>query len=62
MGGTSARDLPGNVENCQDLNARSDRIPGALGEVMNTLAQDPAYRPTHPKCRNPNQRGGTLPA
>jgi hypothetical protein len=46
--GTSARDLPGSVENCRDLIRRSAGIPGASTEVSRILAQDPAYRPTRP--------------
>jgi hypothetical protein len=45
--GTSARDLPGSVENCRDLIRRSGGMQSALAEVKKTPAQDPAYRPTY---------------
>jgi hypothetical protein len=44
--GTSRRDLPRTDENSRDLGRRSDRIRSAFAEVRETLAQDPAYRPT----------------
>lgn len=47
IGGTSVRDLPGNDENCRYLSSRSDDILSAPTQVRRTLAQDPAYRPTH---------------
>jgi len=47
IGGTSARDLPGIIENCRDLSSRSDGIAGTLGEVGERSTHDPAYRPTY---------------
>jgi uncharacterized protein (TIGR02391 family) len=44
--GTSRRDLLRNDENHRDLSRRSDRMRGAFALVRETLAQDPAYRPT----------------
>jgi hypothetical protein len=46
IGGTSARDLPRSIENCRDLNRRSDGVRRESAEVSRTQAQDPAYRPT----------------
>jgi hypothetical protein len=45
--GTLRRDLSGNDENGRDLNRTSDCIRSALALVSETLAQDPANRPTH---------------
>ena len=49
--GTLRRDLLRNDENRRDLSRRSDRIRGAFAMVKETLAQDPAYRPTHQRRR-----------
>lgn len=46
IGGTSARDLLGSAENCQDLNRWSSHVMGAFAKVGNMPAQDPAFRPT----------------
>jgi hypothetical protein len=46
IGGTSAWDLPGSVENCRDLSRSSGSMPVTSAEVRSTPAQDPAYRPT----------------
>jgi hypothetical protein len=46
FGGTSARDPPRNAENCRDLIPRSGSMPGSFTKVSDTLAQDPAKRPT----------------
>jgi hypothetical protein len=48
IGGTSARDVPGSVENSQDLSRRPGGLPGASAEVRNALAQDPAASCTRP--------------
>ena len=50
--GTSRRDLPRNDENRRDLNRTSNRMRGVFALVSETLAQDPAYRPTHCGCRS----------
>ncbi len=47
--GTSCRDLSRNDENRRDLSRRSDHMRGAFAMVRETLAQDPAYRPAHPR-------------
>jgi hypothetical protein len=51
VGGTSARDLPESVKNCQDLSSRPDGMPVASVEIKDTPAQDPAYRPARPLLR-----------
>jgi hypothetical protein len=48
IGGTSARDLPGDAENYRDLRRRSGGSTGASADVRGIQAQDPAYRPAHP--------------
>jgi hypothetical protein len=47
IGGTSARDLPRSAENRRDLIPRSGGTLCSFAKVSYTLAQDPAYRPTH---------------
>jgi hypothetical protein len=46
ISGTLHRDLPRTVENRRDLSRKSDHMSGAFAMIRETLAQDPAYRPT----------------
>ena len=39
---------PSHVEDCRDLNRRSDGMSAPFSEVSDPLTQDPAYRPARP--------------
>jgi hypothetical protein len=45
IGGTSARDLPGDADNCRDLARTSSGRSAASIEVRRTQEQDSAYKP-----------------
>jgi hypothetical protein len=58
IGGTPARESPGNVENWRGLNSRSGGRLGASAEVRRTRAQDPALQVgSPPSTPTPPPRG-----